>query len=67
MGLDTDGFRRYIKLMMPDLSEMDIEILLLRDMGFKWEEVAEMLHVTRRAVFKRRKKIKKICGERFPK
>lgn len=59
-GMD---FEKYVRTAIPGLFELDVQIILKWDEGYNRTEIAQQLGVTRKTVYNRRKKIKKLYGD----
>jgi DNA-binding Lrp family transcriptional regulator len=53
-------FKQYIRLMLPELDDTDVEILLKHDIGLTQVEIAVLVKLTQPTICRRLQKIEKL-------
>jgi len=62
---DRQQFKAFIVKMHPDLSDLDIEVMFLRQYGLTQREIAAQVGISQRGVGKKLQKLRKKFNGRF--
>lgn len=61
-GWSNMNLEQYLRGVLPGLVNLDIQIILLRDLGLKWGEIATQLGVDPKTVYRHKEKLKKVVS-----